>query len=219
MKIGIIGAGYIGQALAKRLSPQGYQVMLSNSRGADAVREIAEARNCLGGSSSEAALFGEVIIVAIPLNRLVDLPIDEIGKKIVIDTCNYYPNRDGIRAEFETGPQTTSGYVQSIMPEARVVKAFNSIMAPQLSKGGLDLGTGQKHALPIAANDPEAAEVAAKIVRDTGLHPVFTGPLSESWRFERARPAYCIPMDEDRLRAALQATNKTDFVPEGSWRS
>lgn len=219
MKIGIIGAGRIGQALAKRLVPHGHEIMLSNSRGLEAVREIAEACGCAPGSAEDAAQFGDIVVVTVPLNRLNDLPVKAIGDKIVIDTCNYYPNRDGERAEFESGPETTSGSLQKLLSGARVVKAFNSIMAPQLADGGTATPSGGRHALPIASDDAEAADVVAEIVRDTGLEPVYAGTLNESWKFERARPAYCRPMDADALRATLAATQKGDFVPEGSWRA
>ena len=218
MKIGMIGAGRIAQALAKQLIPHGHEIMFSNSRGADAVREVAEASGCVPGSAEEAAQFGDVVVVTIPLNRLDDLPVEAIGDRIVIDTCNYYPNRDGERPEFEAGPETTSGYVQSLLPNAKVVKAFNSIVSPQLADGGATTPSGGRHALPIASDFPEAAEVVAQIVRDTGLDPVYTGPLADSWKFERARPAYCRPLDADALRAELADTKKEDFVAEGSWR-
>lgn len=218
MKIGMIGAGRIGQAIAGRLVPKGYDIMMSNSRGVEAVREVAEANGCRPGTVEEAAQFGEVVIVAVPLNRVEQLPLDLIGSRILVDTGNYYPHREGPRPEFESGPKTTSGYVQELAPQARVVKAFNSILSPQLAVGGVETPTGGRHALPIASDDAAAAEVVAGIVRDIGLDPLFTGPLADSWRFERARPAYCRPLDIDALRAALTATEKGDFVPEGSWR-
>lgn len=218
MKLGIIGAGRIGQALATRLVPQGYDIMLANSRGVEAVREIAEAHGCTPGTAEAAARWGDVVVVTVPLNRLEALPVAAIGGRIVIDTCNYYPGRDGAHPEFETGPETTSGFVQKLLPQAVVVKAFNSIMSPQLAAGGAATAGGGRHALPIASDSPAAAEIVARIVRDTGLEPVFAGPLAESWKFERARPAYCRPLEAGALRAALAATRKTDFVPEGSWR-
>ena len=218
MKIGSIGAGRIPQALAHRLIPKGHQIMMSNSRGKDAVRETAEAVGALPGSVTEAAEFGDVVILSVPFNRLENLPIDAIAGRIVIDTCNYYPNRDGVRPEFESGPETTSGFVQKLLPQARVVKAFNSIVSPLLAAGGAATATGGLHALPIASDSIDAAEVVAQIVRDAGLDPVYVGPLRESWTFERARPAYCRVLDAKELKAALDATEKGDFVPEGSWR-
>lgn len=218
MKIGIIGAGKIGQALAKRLVPAGHEIMMSNSRGVEGVRAIAEEHDCIPGSAEDAARFGEVVVVTIPLHRLPELPVEAIGGRIVIDTNNYYPDRDGVRPEFESGAETTSGWLQRFLPRARVVKAFNSILARHLAEGGAPTPTGRRHALPIAGEDPEAVEIVAGIVRDTGLDPTPSGSLAESWRFERARPAYCRPLDADALRVALEATKRTDFVPEGSWR-
>lgn len=218
MKIGMIGAGRIAQALAKRLVPLAYEIMLSNSRGIEAVRETAEAAGCVPGSAEEAAQFGEVVVLTVPLNRLDVLPVEAIGDRIVIDTCNYYPGRDGPRPEFETGPETTSGHVQTLLPKARVVKAFNSIMSAQLAEGGVATPSGGRHALPIASDSPEAADVVAGVVRDTGLDPVFAGPLADSWKFERARPVYCRPLDAAALRAGLEKTARDDWVPENSWR-
>lgn len=219
MKVGMIGAGRLGQALATRLIAAGHELMISNSRGADAVRETAEALGCRAGSAEEAAAFGEVVVVTVPLNSFGALPAAAIGSKIVIDTCNYYPNRDGPHPEFESGPETTSGALQKALPKAVVVKAFNSVVFPHLAEGGMTPEGGGHHALPIASDDAGAAEVVAGLVRDAGFEPVHAGPLSESWKFERARPAYCRVLDAAALRAALAKTGKGDFVPEGSWRA
>ena len=218
MKIGIIGAGRIGQALARRLVPAGHRIMVANSRGAEAVRKVAQSLGCLSGAAQDAARFGDVVVVTVPLNQFGNLPVAAIGRRIVIDTCNYYPGRDGDHSEFETGPETTSGALQRALPEATVVKAFNSILATHLATGGVATPTGHRHALPIASDDRDAANIVAGIVSDTGLDPVFAGPLAESWKFERARPAYCQPIDAEALRAALAVTTKDDWVPEGSWR-
>lgn len=218
MKIGIIGAGNIGKPLAQHWARAGHEVMLSNSRGAEAVRETAEALGCRAGSAEEAARFGDVVVVSVPLHAFGGLPVAEIGSRIVIDTCNYYPRRDTVRPALEDGSEMTSGLLQKTLPEARVVKAFNSILAKHLAAGGAPTPTGGRHALPIAGDDAEAVEVVAGLVRDTGLDPVNAGPLAESWRFERARPAYCRPIDAAALRAALAATGRDDFVPEDSWR-
>ena len=218
MKIGIVGAGRIASALVTRLAPKGHELMISNSRGAEAVRETAEALGCHGGSAEEAAQFGDVTVVTVPLNAFDTLPADAIGQRIVIDTCNYYPGRDGVHPEFEGGGETTSGQLQRKLPKARVVKAFNSIMSPHLEQGGKTPPSGGTPALPIASDDEQAATVVSQIVRDTGFEPVHAGPLAESWRFERARPVYCRPLDARALQAGLAATRPEDFVPENSWK-
>lgn len=219
MRIGFIGAGRLGQALAGRLVAAGHEVMVSNSRGADAVRETADRLGCRAGSAEEAARFGPVTVVSVPLTAFAALPAAAIGQRIVIDTCNYYPGRDGDHPELETGPETTSGLLQRQLPKAVVVKAFNSVLAAQLAQGGAEMPPGQRHALPIASDDAEAAALVAGLVRDAGFDPVIDGGLADSWRFERARPAYCRPLPVADLRAALAATGRDDFVAEGSWRT
>lgn len=218
MRIGIIGAGRIGQALARRWIPAGHDIMLSNSRGPDTIRDIADALRCRAGFAEEAASFGDVTIVAVPFANIEMLPPIIVGRRVVIDTCNYYPDRDGVSPSIEDGSETTSGRLQAILPEAAVVKAFNSIRADLLAAGGASLSNGKIHALPIASDHNDAADLVAGLVKDAGLDPVNVGPLAESWRFERARPAYCRPLDAVELRARLMQTDRSDYVAEGSWR-
>ena len=219
MKIGIIGAGRLGQALARRLVGAGHEVMLSNSRGHDAVREIARTVGCLGGSAEDAAAFGEIAVVSVPLSAFSRLPVDAIGAKITMDTCNFYPARDGVHPELEGGGETTSGLLQKTLAKAIVVKAFNSVLAPHLAKGGAAPADGARHALPTASDDADAAAVVGRLVVDTGFEPVFIGPIRDSWRFERARPGYCRVLGAAALRQVLAETKPDSFVPEGSWRS
>jgi predicted dinucleotide-binding enzyme len=218
MKIGILGAGRLGLALATRLVLAGHEVMVSNSRGRDAVAEIANAAGCLPDSAEEAAVHGDVAVISVPLRNFEHLLAWALAGRIVIDTCNYYPNRDGPRGDLERGEETTSGLLQKALPGARIVKAFNSVLAPHLAEGGRPTASGQRHALPIASDDRAAAEIVAALVSDAGFEPVFTGSIAESWRFERARPGYCRVLDASALRQALEQTTPSDFVPEGSWR-
>ena len=218
MKIGMIGAGKLGSALAKRLVAGGHEVMISNSRGAAAVSAIAAELHCEPGSASEAACFGDVVVVTVPLKSFGNLPVAEIGGRIVIDTCNYYPDRDGHREDLETGRETTSGLLQKALPRARIVKAFNSILSAHLAAGGAKTSNRTLHAVPIASDDAGAAKLVAGLIRDAGFDPVQAGAISDSWKFERARPAYSRPLDANQLRAALARTKRSDFVAEGSWR-
>ena len=219
MKIGMIGAGRLGSALARRLLAGGHEVMISNSRGADAVSAVAAELGCKPGSASEASRFGNVVVVSVPLKSFDSLPAGDIGSRIVIDTCNYYPGRDGVREGLERGRETTSKLLQKALPDAKVVKAFNSILSTDLARGGGRTSSGAPHAIPVAGDDTDAAELVAGLVRDAGFDPVLAGPISDSWKFERARPAYCRPFDADQLRDALGRTKRSDFVAEGSWRA
>ena len=219
MRIGFIGAGRLGQALAQRLVAAGHEVMLSNSRGREAVAPIAARLGCAAGAAAEAARFGDIVVVSVPLNAFDALPAQAIGGRIVVDTCNYYPQRDGERPELERGGETTSGLLQKALPEAVLVKAFNSALATHLARGGAPTPDGLRHALPYASDVAQAAAIGARLIGDAGFDPVFCGSLAESWRFERARPAYCRALAADALRQALARTQAADFVPEGSWRS
>ena len=218
MQIGFIGAGRPGQALATRLLAAGHTIMLSNSRGAEAVRDTAQRLGCRAGAAEDAARFGDVVVVSVPLKAFASLPAVAIGRRIVVDTCNYYPGRDGLFPGLESGAETTSGLLQKELPDALVVKAFNSVLASHLARGGAALPDGGRHALPYAANDLATGDLVAQLVRDAGFDAVFVGPIKESWRFERARPGYCRVLDAHSLRALLETTGRTDFVPEGSWR-
>jgi len=137
---------------------------------------------------------------------------------MVVDTCNYYPGGDGVRAALENGDETTSGLLQKALPRAVVVKAFNSVLASHLAKGGAATPDGERHALPIASDDHRAARVVDKLVEDAGFAALFAGPIGESWRFERARPGYCRALGVATLGRVLAETKRSDFVPKGPWR-
>ncbi|MBL8588882.1 MAG: NAD(P)-binding domain-containing protein [Methylobacteriaceae bacterium] len=219
MRIGFIGAGRLGQALAQRLVATGHEIMLSNSRGREAVQPIAARLGCAAGAAADAARFGAVVVVSVPLKAFDALPAQAIGGRIVVDTCNYYPQRDGEYPELERGQETTSGLLQKALPEAVVVKAFNSVLATHLARGGAPTPDGPLHALPYASDTAVGASIGERLIAAAGFDPVFCGALAGSWRFERARPGYCRALPAEALRSVLEQTTVTDFVPEGSWRT
>jgi len=218
MKIGIIGAGAIGRALASRAVASRHEVMLSNSRGPDTLSGTAAALRCAVGSSEEAARFGEVVFVAIPFRNYRALPVAPLVGKIVVDANNYYPQRDDRFEELDSHAVTTSELIAHHLGGARLVKAFNAILADDIEKDARSRGSPDRRALPIAADDADAKRVVAHLVDAFGFDPVDAGELAESWRFERAKPAYCIPLDVRVLKAALAAAEKHVELPHGSWR-
>lgn len=219
MKIAILGIGRIGSSLARAFATAGHQVRLANRSGGPALAALAQETGALPAvSAADAADGADLVVVSVPLHQFAQLPAAAIGAAIVIDTCNYYPNRDGAIAALDSGDTTTSEILAALLPQAKVVKAFNSILAEDLARGGRDLGAGLRHALPIAGDDAAAKAVAGGLVMAAGLDPVDAGALREGWRFERARPAYCRALPAAALRAALAATKPDDFVAEGSWR-
>jgi predicted dinucleotide-binding enzyme len=203
--IGLIGAGNIGSQLARLGVQHGYQVVLSNSRGpetlADLVAEIGE--GATAGTAEEAAAAGDVVVVTIPLKAIGSVPVAPLDGKIVIDTNNYYPQRDGRIARLDAAEATTAGLLQEHLPGSKVVKAFNHIGAADLTTKGSPAGTAGRRALAVYGDDADARATVSAIIDEFGFEPVDGGPLSESWRIERDQPGYVQPDDRAGLEHHL----------------
>ncbi|MEB8192871.1 NADPH-dependent F420 reductase [Raoultella terrigena] len=208
MKIGIIGAGFVGRSIAKLALQAGHDVMLSNSRGPQTLFSLRPMIGCQVGSADEAAEFGEVVVIAVPLSAINALPVAGIKNKHVIDAVNYYPQRDGDIAELDSGQTTTSELLARNLPTARITKAFNAIPMTQLESDGLAAGAENRRALPLAGDDQEGKAIAAALYDAFGFDALDVGPLSEGWRFERGTPAYCVPMSRLALAATLAQTTR-----------
>lgn len=206
MKIGIIGAGFVGRAIGKLAVRSGHQVMLSNSRGPQTLFSLKYGVGCEVGTVEEAATFGDLVVVAIPLAAYRSVPVAPLAGKVVIDTNNYYPDRDGRIPELDAGTTTTSELLAQHLLESQVVKAFNAIPMNDLETDGKAAGTSDRRALPLAGDDLEGKAIAIKLYDEFGFDAVDVGPLSEGWRFERGRPAYCVPMTTNKLRTTLAET-------------
>ena len=210
MNIGIIGAGNIGGTLAGRFSALGHHVSVANSRGPETLADLARETGATPVSVTAAAHAGEVVVLTIPLGRVPDLPEDLFKdvppSVVVIDTCNYYPRRDGRIDEI------LSGTPESQWVERRlgypVVKAFNNIRAQHLMELGRPAGTPGRIALPISGGDPRARQVVLKLCDELGFDGVDAGPLSESWRQQPGTPVYTTDLDAEGVRQALQNASK-----------
>ena len=218
MKIGIIGAGFIGRALATLAVGNGHDVMISNSRHPRTLGSTGVAIGCKTGTALQASEFGDVVFVAIPLFAYQDIAPEPLAGKIVVDANNYYPQRDGDVEALQTNTTTTSELLATHLAGAKVVKAFNAILQGDLEKDGRPAGEANRRALPIAGDDADAKEIVTGLIDAFGFDVVDAGSLSEGWRFQRAKPAYCIPLDVANLTLALAAAEKNVEVPHGSWR-
>jgi predicted dinucleotide-binding enzyme len=205
MRIGLIGAGNIGSALARHAVDSGHEVVISNSRGPETLtRLVGElGDSARAGTPAEAAAAGDVVVVTIPLKNYRHVPVDELAGKTVIDTNNYYPQRDGRVAELDDGSATTAGLLQAHLPTSHVVKAFNNITAGDLATAGKPQSTRGRRALPLAGDDVDAKKVVAGLIEEFGFEAVDAGPLPEGRRFERDKPAYLVALDAAGLRSAL----------------
>jgi predicted dinucleotide-binding enzyme len=206
MNIGIIGAGFVAQAIGKLAIRAGHDVMLSNSRGPRTLFSLPSAIGCKIGTAAEAAAFGEVVVVAVPLSAYRAVPVEPLAGKIVIDTDNYYPDRDGYIAELDRKETTTSELLARHLPASRIVKAFNAVRMVELERDSRPAGSPDRRALPIAGDDADAKAVIVKLQDAFGYDTVDVGPLSEGWRFQRGTPVYCAPLKTAELERGLAAT-------------
>ncbi|MFD0688722.1 NADPH-dependent F420 reductase [Actinomadura fibrosa] len=200
MKIGIIGAGMIGGTLAARLADLGHDIVIANSRGPETLAGlVAELGGAVrAGTVAEAAEAGEVVILAIPYGRYRELPAASFAGRIVVDTNNYVPARDGHIAELDSGATTSSEAVAAHLPGASVVKAFNTIYFVRLrDEGHPGLPAAERLAIPVAADDPRAKAVVLDLIDALGFAPVDAGPLSEGRRQEYGKPVFNNPVGPD----------------------
>jgi hypothetical protein len=144
-----------------------------------------------------------VVVVAVPLRSYREVPVAELAGKVVIDTNNYHPERDGQFPELDDDSTTTSELLAAHLPGARVVKAFNNICSAHLASEGTPAGTPGRRALPIAGDDAGAKRTVADLIGEFGFDVVDVGPLAEGRRFQRDKPAYVAAFDEAGLREAL----------------
>lgn len=201
MKIGIIGSGNIGGTLARRLRQLGHDLTLANSRGPRSLAEFARETGVAPGTVAEAA-DNDVVVIAIPLRAVRDLPAEAFAGRIVVDPNNYYPRRDGHITDIDDG-KTSARWVSEQLPGSRVVKVFNSIYASHLDRNGLPPGTAGRIALPVAADDAEAKRVVSGLVDELGFDPVDAGSLDESWRQEPGTPVYGADLDAAGVERGL----------------
>jgi predicted dinucleotide-binding enzyme len=208
--IGLIGAGHIGSQLARLAVQHGYDVVLSNSRGPDSLKNLVSelGPRARAGTSQQAAEAGDIVVVTIPLKSIEDVPVAPLAGKIVIDTNNYYPERDGRIAELDEERATTAELLQRHLPASKVVKAFNHIYAAALTTDGQPAGTPNRRALAIAGNDAEAKRTVTRLIDQFGFDVVDIGPLSDSWRIQRDTPGYGPRRTAEELRRDLAAARR-----------
>jgi len=190
--IGIIGAGHIGSQVARAAIAVGYDVVISNSRGpetlADLVAELGP--KARAATAAEAAAAGDFAIVTVPFKNIEQVPVEPLAGKVVIDTNNYYFERDGRIRTLDRGLDTVSGALQRHLVESQVAKGFNHIMAADITTDGHPASSPERRALATSSDFEEAAELVQHLYDELGFDTVNVGPLAESWRVERDQPAY-----------------------------
>jgi predicted dinucleotide-binding enzyme len=208
--VGLIGAGNIGSQLARLAVAHGYDVVISNSRGPETLTAlVAElGPHVRAATVVEAAKAGDIVVVTIPLKHYRTVPAEPLAGKVVIDTNNYYPQRDGQIPELDNESTTTSELLQAHLRTANVVKAFNHIYAAQLTTDGRPAGTKDRRALVIAGDDPGAKATVTRLLDEFGFDVVDAGPLKEGWRIQRDMPGYGPRRTAEQLRTDLAAAKR-----------
>ena len=208
--IGLIGAGNIGSQIARLAVKNGHDVVVSNSRGPETLAPlVAElGPHARAATVAEAAKAGDVVVVTIPLKHYRTVPVEPLAGKVVIDTNNYYPQRDGQIPELDNESTTTSELLQAHLPTSKVVKAFNHIYAAQITTDGRPAGAKDRRGLVIAGDDAGAKATVARLLDEFGFDAVDAGPLKEGWRIQRDTPGYGPRRTADQLRTDLASAKR-----------
>ena len=219
--LGIIGSGMIGGTVARLSVAAGYRVVVSNSRGPETLAELAAELGPLAtaGTTEQAAAAGDLVLVSVPVKAFGDIPVKPLAGKPVLDTGNYYPQRDGHIAELDTGALTSSGLLQRDLPDAQVVKVFNNIVFKHLGSLARPHGAEDRSALPIAGDSAAAKATVTAFLDSIGYDAVDAGPLADSWRQEPGTPVYAglygsfsdeagTPVSAAKIRAALAGAQR-----------
>jgi predicted dinucleotide-binding enzyme len=219
--IGFIGSGNIGGTVARLAVAAGHDVVLSNSRGPETLTGlVAElGPRARAATAAGAATAGDLVVVSVPLKAYRDLPVAELAGKVVLDTDNYYPERDGPIAELDEGKRTSAELEQEHLAPARVVKVFNNIFFRHLASLARPAGAADRTALTIAGDDAEAKRAATAFLDSIGYDTVDVGTLADSWRVEPGQPAYGppygsfedpagTPAPASKVRAAVDAATR-----------
>src|SRR5579872_7338432 len=208
--IGLIGAGHIGSQVARLAVASGYNVVISNSRGPETLTGLVVELGPQARAATvlEAAQSGDIVVVSVPLRNYRSIPVEPLADKIVIDTNNYYPGRDGHIPELDNESTTTSELLAAHLPTSRIVKAFNHIYAAELTTHGQPAGTRDRRALVIAGNDDGAKAVVTHLLDQFGFDTVDAGPLKEGWRIQRDTPGYGPRRTAEELRGDLAAAKR-----------
>ncbi|OTP76496.1 putative dinucleotide-binding enzyme [Caballeronia sordidicola] len=203
--IGIIGAGEVGRQIARAAIANGYEVVIANSRGPETLKDLVaelgpSARSATAAAAADA---GDFVVLAVPLKLENNMPVEQLAGKIVLDTNNYMPWRDGHFSVVDSGKETVHELRQQQLPASMVAKAFTHIQAPRLFVSAEPTGTLDRHALSVSSNYPAAVELVTRLYDQFGFDTVDNSPLSESWRSGPGQPAWLA--HEHQTRPALIA--------------
>lgn len=209
MKIGILGVGYIGATLVRKLSSAGHIVKVANSRGPETLQELANETGATAVWAADAVKDVDAIILSIPFEFMPSLKpvLADVPEDVpVIDTSNYYPHRDGRVAAIDAGQAESEWVAEQI--GRPVTKAWNAVLAGTLRKNGKSKGGAGRTAIPVAGDDLRAKQIAMDLVEETGFDAVDAGGIADSWRQQTGNPSYCTELTVEQLKLALEQADR-----------
>ena len=215
MKIGIIGAGQIGGTLIRQYSGAGHRVKMANSSGPEKLRSLALETGASAVTLADVVTDVDVIVVSIPLIGILKLPKrlfnNSSPNTTIIDTCNYYPIRDGIIEAIEVG-MPESVWVSNQL-QRPVIKAYNNILARSLINSGLPKSTASRIALPISGDNKQSKDLVSALIDDSGFDSLDCGSLQDSWKQQPGSPVYCTDLTLTQLKKSIEMTRR-ELLPE-----
>jgi predicted dinucleotide-binding enzyme len=212
VRIGVIGAGSMGETLARHLVKLGHHVSIANSRGPESLAALATEIGATPVSVVDTAKAGDIVVIAIATKAVADLPrllfANVTDSVVVIDVGNYHPElRDGRIDAIDRGMLDSQWVAQQI--GRPVIKAFNNILATSLHEKGVPRGTKGRIALSVAGDSLDAKTAVLRLVDDLGFDSVDAGDLDNSWRQQPGTPAYCRDLEAAALRRALAEADRS----------
>jgi predicted dinucleotide-binding enzyme len=210
MKVGIIGAGEMGGTLIRQYSKAGHNVKMANSGETDKLRSLALETGASAVKLAEVVTDVDVIVIAIPLIGILKLPA-RVFKNIsantaIIDTCNYYPIRDGIIEDVENGMPESVWVANQL--QRPVIKAYNSILYRSLVNSGLTKGAASRLALPVSGDNKQSKDLVSVLIDDSGFDSLDHGSLQDSWRQQPGSPVYCTDLTLTQLKKSIEKASK-----------
>ena len=206
MEIGIIGSGRIGATAARLFVDAGHDVAIANSRGPDSLTDLVQdlGESARPATVEDAASIAELVLVAIPFGRYGELPAEALRNKIVVDAMNYYPERDGHIRELDEDTTTSTELLAAHAPNARVVKAFNTMKSTDLGERGSQGPLDERLVIFVAGDDQEAKDRVSALIEQIGFAPIDTGGLAEGGRRQQpGSSVYVKPLRPDEARDLL----------------
>jgi predicted dinucleotide-binding enzyme len=215
MNIGIIGAGQMGGTLIQQYSRAGHRVKMANASETEKLKSLALETGASAVTLADVVTDVDIVIISIPLIGILKLP-QHLFKNMsagtaIVDTCNYYPIRDGLIETIEDG-MPESVWVSNQL-QRPVIKAYNNILYRSLAKSGLTKGTASRVALPIAGDDKQSKDLVSILVNDSGFDSLDYGSLQDSWRQQPGSPVYCTDLTLTQLKKSLEKARK-QVLPE-----